>query len=126
MPTYEIKCKACLRIDMIYRTVDKRDDNLPLCSACKSETARIISLPMISPDIQPYVSPNGNYLVNSRAERQRDLQKSGAIAWEPGIDKDIAKNKAYQQEKAFEPIAKAVDQIVTEMNVCGKLETDNA
>lgn len=123
MPTYEIKCKACRKTDIIYRTVDKRDENLPLCSACKSETVRILSLPMITPEIQPYLSPNGNRLISSREERKKDLQRSGAIAWEPGIDKDIAKNKAYQQEKAFKPLEAAVDRIVTEMNVCGKLET---
>ena len=125
MPTYDIQCKACRKKDIIYRTVDKRDENLPLCTACKSETARIFSVPMIAPDIQPFTSPNGTR-INSRAEWKRDLQKSGALAWEPGIDKDIARNKIREQEKAFEPIAKAVDQIVTEMNVCGKLETDNA
>lgn len=123
MPTYEIKCKGCLKTDVIYRTVDKRDENLPLCTACKSETSRIISKPMIAPDIQPFRSPNGA-MITSRAEWKNDLQKSGAIAWEPGIDKDIARNKIREQEKAFEPISKAVDQIVTEMNVCGKLETN--
>lgn len=126
MPTYQIKCKACRKEDIIYRTVDKRDENLPLCVACKSETVRIISLPMIAPDIQPFKSPNGDYMVNSRTQWKNDLAKSNAIAWEPGLDKDIAKKKAENQEKAFEPIAKAVDQIVTEMNVSGKLETDNA
>jgi putative FmdB family regulatory protein len=125
MPTYEIKCKACQKTDIIYRTIDKRDENLPLCSACKSETARVISLPMIAPDIAPFVSPNGK-LINSRAEYKEDLRRSKAIAWEPGLDKDIAQNKIREQERAFEPIAKAVDAIVTEMNVCGKLETDNA
>ena len=122
MPLYEIKCKACRKQDTIYRTVDKRDENLPLCTACKGETARIISLPMIAPDIQPFVSPNGKY-ISSRAEWKNDLARSNAIAWEPGIDRDISNNRAREQEKAFEPIAKAVDQIVTEMNVCGKLET---
>lgn len=125
MPTYQIECKGCAKLDIIYRKVAERD-NLPLCTACKSEVFRKISLPMISPDIEPYKSPNGNYLVNSRSQRQKDLQRSGAIGWEPGLDKDIARNLEHEKEKAFEPIAKAVDQIVTEMNVAGKLENLNA
>lgn len=121
MPTYQIKCKACEKQDTIYRKVEQRDD-LPLCSACKSEVQRIITLPMIAPDISPFQSPNGNYTINSRAQWKEDLARSNAFAWEPGIEKDIARRKAENQEKAFEPIAKAVDQIVTELNVAGKLE----
>jgi len=60
-------------------------------------------------------------MVNSRAEWKKDLQRSKAIAWEPGIDKDIARNKEREIEAGFAPIEKAIDRIVTEMNVCGKL-----
>jgi hypothetical protein len=62
-------------------------------------------------------------MVNSRAQRKEDLKRCGAIEWEPGIDKEIARRKEAVKEEAFKPIEAAVDRIVTEMAVCGKLES---
>lgn len=124
MPLYAIKCSVCDFEGTIFRRVAERDE-LPTCD-CGASVSRIISAPMVQPDIVPYQSPNGGQWVNSRAQRRDDLARSNAIEWEPGIDRDIARNRRSEQEKAFRPIADAVDRIVTEMAVTGKLETTNA
>lgn len=121
MPLYATKCETCGKPDSIFRKVAERDENLPVC--CGKATQRIISATMIQPDIAPYLSPNGKYYVNSRRERVEDLKRSNAIGWEPGLDKDIARNRLHQQEKAFAPVAKAVDETVAAMVAAGKLET---
>jgi hypothetical protein len=54
------------------------------------------------------------------------MTKGGYITWEPGLDKDIARNKIEQQEKALKPIHDTVDQLVTSLNTAGKLENSNA
>ena len=84
--------------------------------------AREIVAPMIAPDIEPFLAPSGNW-ITSREQHREDLKKSKAIAWEPGIDKDIARNKESELEKAFAPIAAGVDEAVSAMVQTGKLET---
>ncbi len=122
MPMYETRCDCCGKKEQIFRKIDDRD-NLPRCEMCNGTIARIIVAPYIRPDITPYQSPNGDYMVNSRAQRKEDLKRCGAIEWEPGIDKEIARRKEAVKEEAFKPIEAAVDKIVTEMAVCGKLES---
>jgi len=59
---------------------------------------------MISPDIQPFRSPNGGHTINSRRQMQEDLARSGAYAWEKGIEQDIAQNthaSGLREAKAF-------------------------
>ena len=82
--------------------------------------ARILDLPFVVGELTPFVAPSGN-TISSRAELRRDLEKSKAIPWEPGIEKDIARRKTYETEAAFKPIAEGVDNIVREMNVAGRL-----
>lgn len=83
---------------------------------------RTVSAPAVIPEIAPFVSPNGKY-ITSRQEWREDMKSSGAIPWEQGLDKDIARNKESQLEKAFEPIAAGVDEAVSAMVQSGKLET---
>lgn len=81
---------------------------------------------MIISEIQTYLSPYDGRLVSSRAERRRDLERANAYEWEPGIEKDISRKQQYEKEKSFLEISSAVDDIVRDMNVCGKLENLNA
>lgn len=87
---------------------------------------RIISRPMIQGEITPFHSPTDGRLISSRKEWREDLSRSNALPWEPGIEKDIARRGESEREKAFKPISDAVDNLVRDMNVCGKLENLNA
>lgn len=98
-------------------------DNLPLCRKCQGEVFRIISAPTVIAEITPFTSPNSEKLIDSRAKWREDLKRSGAIAWEPGIDQQISRNREYEKEKAFKPIADAVDNAVAAAVASGKLET---
>lgn len=73
--------------------------------------------------IEPFISPGTGKLVDSKTFYKEDLKRSGAIPWEPGIKEEIARNKLYEQEKAFAPIAAKVDEYVASAVVAGKLET---
>ena len=122
MPLYETRCKACSDKDTLWRRIADRD-NLPACRFCQGEVERIISAPQVIPEIAPFTSPNSDKLISSRAQWREDLKRSGAIAWEPGLYDDIARNREHEKEKAFKPIADAVDKAVAEAVACGKLET---
>ena len=76
---------------------------------------RVISAPYIAPDITPYVSPGSGKVINSRTQQEYDLKATNSIINEPGLDKDIARNKEYQAEKSFAPIANGVDNIVRQL-----------
>jgi len=119
MPLYSTFCARCQKRDTIYRPIAARDD-VPTC-ACGEMAFRILDAPAIRPDIEPYVSPNGT-LVNSRAQRTEDLKRSNAIAWEPGIEKDIARRKEANIAESFKPISDSVDQTVRDLVSSGRLE----
>lgn len=120
MPLYTTLCPGCGSRDHIFRKVAERD-SLPSC-ACGWMVRRVIEAPMVQTEIQPYLSPNGSTLIDSRQKRREDLSRSNAYAWEPGIEKDISRRKADELDKSFKPISDAVDTIVRDMATCGKLE----
>lgn len=119
MPVYTTLCPDCGYKEAIYRKVAERDALDPC--VCGGAVSRILEAPMIQAEITPYLSPNGTP-VHSRAQRREDLKRSNAYEWEPGIDKDIARKKADNIAASFKPISDAVDHIVRDMAVSGKLE----
>lgn len=123
MPAYSTLCPTCGERDVIYRKIADRD-NLPTCF-CGATVERIVTAPMVA--IFPkYESPVDGRPITSRGERAEDLRRAGAYEWEPGIDKDIARKKQYNLESSNAEIGKAVDDVVRELNNCGKLENLNA
>ena len=122
MPLYATRCKSCSDDDTIWRRIEERD-SLPLCRKCQGAVFRVISAPSLIPEIVPFVSPNSDKLIDSRAKWREDLKRSGAIPWEPGLNEQISRNREYAKEKAFKPIADAVDNAVAAAVASGKLET---
>lgn len=100
MPIYDVLCPHCGNRDTMFRHVDERDDT-PEC--CGASMERVISAPMIRPDIQPYQSPIDGRTINSRKQRMEDLKRSGCRPWE-GIEvekREAAKARA-ADEAAFD------------------------
>lgn len=120
MPLYQTRCNSCHVENQVFRKIDDRDD-LPGC-ACGGVPSRVISAPTVKTDIEPYQSPSTGKWVSSRAGQRQDLAEAGAFLYEPGVKEDIARNKVRRFEKDFAPIASAVDDIVRDMAVSGKLE----
>lgn len=123
MPLYEVKCFECSHKENIYRTVEKRDHHLPYCPTHGATMARIISAPFLAPDFEPYVSPGSGAVINSRRQMDYDLKTTGHIIKEPGLDKDIARNKQEQAEKSFAPIASGIDQTVRNLVNSSQIES---
>lgn len=124
MPLYPLKCKSCeARID-VFRTIAERND-LPNC-ICGGDFERILVAPAVRGEIEPYESPITGEVIDSREKRREEMKRHGYIDYEPGMRKDVERNRVREQEKAMEPINKTVDEIVTAMNVAGKLENHHA
>lgn len=85
---------------------------------------RVISAPAIKFDIPAYVSPASGKLISSRVQRKEDLLREGCIENEPGLREHIAQRAVYEKEKAFQPIADAIDQSVSELHACGHIPGD--
>ena len=60
-----------------------------------------------------YISPGTGKVINSRDAQRDDLKRSGAFLAEPGIEKDVERNKLALQEKTFAPIAEGIDRAVS-------------
>ena len=121
MPLYRIKCQNCGHEEDIFRKIEERNA-LPLCS-CNGNFSRIISAPAVQGEIQPYISPGSGKLITSRRERMMDLRETKSILNEPGLDRDIRRNKQYQEEKSFAPVAAGVDEAVKKLVATGQIES---
>ena len=122
MPMYDVRCFSCGETGTIFRKIDERD-NVPHCFSCGKLFTRVISPTRILTEIAPYESPKTGKWITSRSEQREDLRLSGSILSEPGLEKDIARNKEYAREKAFEPVSRAIDATTAAMVAAGKLET---
>lgn len=122
MPIYTVQCKKCEIRDTIWRKVDDRDQNLPIC--CEEEMSRIIVAPLLAPDFpESYVSPASGKLITSRNSQRDDLKRNGMLILEPGLKADVKMNREREKEKAFAPIAATVDEKVRELVQIGKIES---
>lgn len=122
MPLYSTLCEDCDAKASIWRRVADRDV-LPNCDKCNGVLIRVVSAPYIAPDIQSYISPATGKVINSRVQMRDDLERSGHIMREPGIEKDIQRNKQYRADEAFKPLEAAVDAAVNQAVVSGALES---
>jgi hypothetical protein len=83
MPMYATCCQACGNEDQIYRTVAERDLNIPECLHCGGEMKRMITAPMVAPDIGPYqavavdVATGKPPVINSRSAHRDFLKRNG-------------------------------------------------
>jgi hypothetical protein len=83
MPLYATRCRECSREDQIYRTVAERDTNIPECLCCGGAMERMITAPMVAPDIGPYqaiavdVATGKPPVINSRSAHRDFLKRNG-------------------------------------------------
>lgn len=119
MPLYSTICYVCQARNAIFRRIADRDDNLPLC--CNQPVSRCLEAPAVRPDIPAYESPATGRIITSRTERRDDLARSGCIEWEPGIDRDITRNREHREAREFAQIDQHVDNIVRDLATSGRL-----
>lgn len=124
MPTYDIRCPACNAKGTIFRHVESRDSELPLCASCGTPTQRIISAPMVVASFPEYISPASGRLISSPNQRRDDLRRTGHIEWEPGIREAIEQRRQDLIEADYKKVDKTVDEIVTALNVSGRLDNE--
>ena len=123
MPLYQVKCDVCKAASDIFRRIAERD-RLPNC-ACGGSLSRLVSAAAVRGEIEPFVSPYSGKVIHSRTQRRDDMRRGGYIDLEPGAERQISRRRKELQEAEMKPINDLVDNIVTEMNVTGKLETLN-
>lgn len=122
MPQYDVECEVCKLKAVIFRKVEERND-LPVCG-CGGKVNRLISRPYLGGvNFTPFISPATGELVDSPTKWRNDLRKSGHIPYEAGMKEDIARNREHAKEKAFEPVAKAVDDALRATLAVNTLET---
>lgn len=123
MPMYDVICKSCGEIGVVFRKVVERDTNLPLC-VHGHQMVRALSPVMLTVDnFEPFESPKTGKWLRTKAEWKDDLKASGSFIYEKGVEKDIARNKERALEEAFKPIANGVDRVVTQLVAERKIQS---
>jgi putative FmdB family regulatory protein len=118
---YDIGCQSCGNRTTVFRRLADFD-NLPACD-CGALMQRRVSAPAIQAGFTEYISPATGKLISSPGAQREDLQRSGCILHEPGLDRDVQRWGKESQEKAFAPISKGVDSVVTALVNSGQIES---
>jgi len=91
MPIYEYRCPFCLKVEDHYRSVEGRTD-APECHRRPME--RLISAPMVVPDLPGYQSPVDGRWIEGRNARREDLARNNCVPYEPSMKADQARRLA--------------------------------
>lgn len=121
MPIYTFKCSNG-HTETHYAKIIERDA-IRQCASCGANLLRILEAPAVRTDISPYQSPVDGRWIDSRAARREDLKRHGCIEWEPGIRQDLPRLRQEAQDKAFEPIAKGIEEVASGMIAAGKMDS---
>lgn len=121
MPTYLSRCGECGKHFEYFSSIDARDDLLPTC--CGGKTSRIMPRVPAHGFFEPFVSPKSGKLISSKTELDTDLKATGSFLWEPGVDRDIARNREHEWKKTESLISEKVDTVVRDLHNSGKLES---
>lgn len=121
MPLYDVGCQTCGARASVFRRLAEID-NLPQC-ACGGSVQRLISAPAVHASFTPYRSPATGKMIESPSAQREDLRRSGCILNEPGLDRDVKRWGAEAQERAFAPISKGVDSVVSALVNSGQIES---
>lgn len=107
MPVYQYGCESCGIETNAYRSVEQRN-NSPRCPKCGERTEKVITAPMVRPEIQPFQSPIDGRPINSRQQWKEDMKRNNCRPWE-GIaaEKAHAESIKKSDEAKFEKGVKA-------------------
>ena len=118
---YDIGCQACDKTYTVFlRLADY--NNIPRCS-CGGTPFRRILAPAIQAGFTPYRSPATGKIIESPNAQREDLRRSGCILNEPGLDRDVKRWGTETQDRAFAPISKGVDSVITQLVNSGQIES---
>ena len=109
MPVYESICDKCKKYHC-YTTTIIDCNNTPEC--CGQKTCKqIFTSPGGIVDIPAYISPVSGKLINSRKQRQYDLQSTGSRPYEgrEAEQKEANRQRAYEEVKEDKAIDVAVE-----------------
>lgn len=118
MPIYDLACD-CGNILTTYQKVEKRDS--PVTCTCGRLFQRIIAAPMIAAAFQPYISPASGREISSRDQERNEIRRTNSIIKEPGVDRDVARNKSASIERGFTPLDKTVDATINHLINAGQM-----
>lgn len=119
MPMYDVLCSLCEKRDVVVRTVEQRDMNLPVC--CDSPMHRIISAPAVQAGFEPYESPKSGKWIASRTQQREDLKRTGSFLYEPGVREQIARTKQEKWNETLADVDKKVDNVVRDLHTSGRI-----
>lgn len=114
MPFYTIHCPKCGRCEDIFRYVDNRDDDLPICHGWQMQ--RLLPTPMIHVDAEIcYESPIDGRPITTKQARIEDLKRSDCVEWEPTLRAHTERRNKADDEKLEKKIDETVEREISAM-----------
>ncbi len=121
MPFYGFACPTCGARETHYSKIADRDKARRCENLCDMPMDRLIEAPALRPEIQAYTSPVTGQWVNSRAQRTEDLKRSGSIAYDPEMKKDMARTRADSSAKIDAALDRTIESTVASFHASNLL-----
>lgn len=114
MPLYVYQCAACGKKEDHFRTIADRNRN-PL--HCDQPMPRVLTAPLVAPDLPAYLSPVTGKLVDGRRARREDLKRTGCRPYEDGERQEAIRRRASAEAALDAKIDASVEAAVEAMPV---------
>lgn len=107
MPLYGCQCNECGNTKDIFRRIDDRDKDLPVC--CGNEMSRVVTPLYVIEDTKPFLSPIDGKEISTRKALREHCQRHDVI--QVG-DEKLPEKKPYRPKKGdvAEDIKKSLAQ----------------
>jgi putative FmdB family regulatory protein len=112
MPLYDFRCEAGHKFDRFLRLAEY---DAPQVCDCGAPASKMLSAPMVMPDIQAYQSPIDGRTINSRKQRREDLARNGCVEYEPSMKEHAARARAQEEAKLDAAVDSTVESAIHAM-----------
>ena len=116
MPVYTVRCPSCGAQDDVYlRLADF--DKLPRCEDCETRTERVITAPMVMPDLGEYqavavdVATGKPPQIRGRKQHREFLKRNGYVE----VGNEMPAPKPFRYEEKREAVRAAIAEATKEV-----------
>ncbi len=114
MPLYEYRCRVCGARDSYFRHVEERND---VPSHCNEKVERLISAPMVAPDLPGYESPVTGRWVEGKVQRREDLLRNDCVEYDSGMKTEAEKRRKSEDQKFEKSVGESVERFIDKLPV---------
>lgn len=107
MPTYVFRCVVCRNTKEVIRAVADRNNSVVCCG---EEAVRVITVPLVSPDYEAFISPIDRTIVRGKVEYEEHCKKHN-VRPTSDFESNYSKNRPEPKKVSKDEIAESIQML---------------